>query len=133
MAKHTIGFVFQATGHIPVSRTTRSRRAIRLEFVQPPCGCGRILARLAPSGMARLVRLVGVTHPSFVILPPDALGNDRRDGAYPGSLLARDIATPALGLSDGDEVASAGLDSGTMPGKSTVPRVWNGGRKFMHP
>jgi dienelactone hydrolase len=57
-----------------------------------------------PAGLARLVAPEAAGAP-LVILLPDALGEDGRSEAYVDSLLARGIATLALGLGDEPDAA----------------------------
>jgi dienelactone hydrolase len=65
------------------------------------------LIRLAePAGLARLVRPAGAGPVPLVVILPDALGDDGRAEPYVDSLLARGIASLALGLDDDAEAAA---------------------------
>lgn len=66
------------------------------------------LVRLAePAGLARLVRPQGQDAVPLVVILPDALGDDGRAEPYVDSLLARGIATLALGLDDTQDASAA--------------------------
>lgn len=67
-----------------------------------PAAAGETPAELVrlpePAGLARLVRPVGAVAPPLVVVLPDAIGEDGRSEPYVDSLLARGIATLALGV-----------------------------------
>lgn len=77
---------------------------------QPPAAAElpAALIRLAePAGLGRLVRPQRHDFVPLVVILPDALGDDGRAEPYVDSLLARGIATLALGLDDTQDASAA--------------------------
>ncbi len=76
-----------------------------------------------PSGLARLVRPEAPAAP-VVIMLPDALGDDGRAEPYVDSLLARGIATLALGLGEDTERPDGAVEPAAAPGAVAPARAW---------
>jgi dienelactone hydrolase len=76
-----------------------------------------------PAGLARLVLPEGTVWGGLVILLPDALGEDGRSEPYVDSLLARGIATLALGLGQ-DQAAGPAEDPAATPQAARTAIDW---------
>jgi dienelactone hydrolase len=84
-----------------------------------PAAAGETPAELIrlpePAGLARLVRPLGAVAPPLVVLLPDRLGEDGRSEPYVDSLLARGIATLALGLGEDLESPATPVEPAAAP------------------
>lgn len=107
-----------------------------LLLLAAPAAAGETPAELIrlpePAGLARLVRPEAAGAPLVVILP-DALGEDGRAEAYVDSLLARGIATLALGLGEDADAPGGGEERAASPEAAAVARDWAGEAGFGRP
>jgi dienelactone hydrolase len=106
---------------------------LQLLLLASPAAAGEVPAEFIrlpePAGLARLVRPAAPGAPLVVILP-DALGEDGRSEAYVDSLLARGIATLALGLVEDADSSMAGQEPALSPAAVPVARAWAAAEGF---
>ena len=93
-----------------------------------PAAAGETPAELVrlpePAGMARLVRPMGTVAPPLVVVLPDTLGEDGRSEPYVDSLLARGIATLALGLGDDFDSPTSPVEPAAAPEALAPALAW---------
>jgi dienelactone hydrolase len=111
----------------------RCVRLLILAFVLPAAAAetpAELIRLPEPAGVARLVRPLGAVTPPLVVLLPDGLGEDGRSEPYVDSLLARGIATLALGVGADPDTAQQPVEPAASPAALAAALGWAGAAGF---